>query len=62
MAVIFCETSNPTKWIIDEPPTVRITGRRCPDRGTIGRSSANRDNRMSTYEKAPCPKERMKAE
>jgi len=28
---------------------VRITGQRRPDRGTIGRSSANRDYRMSTY-------------
>jgi ribosome-associated toxin RatA of RatAB toxin-antitoxin module len=27
MAVILCETSNPTKRDIDEPPTVRITGR-----------------------------------
>ena len=29
---------------------VRITGQRRPDRGTIGRSSANRDYRMSTYD------------
>jgi hypothetical protein len=43
IAVIFCETSNPTKWVID----VRITGQRRPDRGTIGRSGANRDYRMS---------------
>ena len=28
---------------------VQITGQRRPDRGTIGRSSANRDYRMSTY-------------
>ena len=28
---------------------VRITGQRRPDRGTIGRSGANRDYRMSTY-------------
>jgi hypothetical protein len=28
---------------------VRITEQRRPDRGTIGRSSANRDYRMSTY-------------
>jgi hypothetical protein len=48
MAVIFCETSNPTKRVIDEPPMVRITGRHRPDRGTIGRSGANRDYRMST--------------
>jgi hypothetical protein len=27
MAVIFYETSNPTKRVIAEPPTVRITGR-----------------------------------
>jgi hypothetical protein len=47
IAVIFCETSNPTKRVIDEPPMVRITGQRRPDRGTIGRSSANRDYRMS---------------
>src|ERR1700720_711174 len=49
MAVIFCETSNPTKCVIDEPPTVRITGRHRPDRGTIGGSGAARDYRMSTY-------------
>jgi hypothetical protein len=30
---------------------VRITGRDCPDRGTIGGSGANRDYRMSTYGK-----------
>jgi hypothetical protein len=42
------ETSNPTKQVIDEPPNVRITGQSCPDRGTIGRSSTNRDYRMST--------------
>jgi hypothetical protein len=30
---------------------VRITGRHCPDRGTIGGSGANRDYRMSTYDK-----------
>ena len=35
---------------IDQPPTVRITGRHRPDRGTIGGSGANRDYRMSTYE------------
>jgi hypothetical protein len=29
---------------------VRITGRDCPDRGTIGGSGANRDYRMSTYD------------
>jgi hypothetical protein len=28
---------------------VRIPGQRRPDRGTIGRSRANRDYRMSTY-------------
>ena len=39
--------SNPTKQVIDEPPKVQITGQSCPDRGTIGRSSANRDYRMS---------------
>jgi hypothetical protein len=50
MAVIFCETSNPTKRVIDEPPTVRITGQRRPDRGTFGKSSADRDYRMSTYD------------
>ena len=50
MAVIFCETSKPTKWVIMiEPPMVRITGQRRPDRGTIGRSGAHRDYRMSTY-------------
>jgi hypothetical protein len=49
IAVIFCETSNPTKQVINDPPMVRITGQRRPDRGTIGRSGANRDYRMSTY-------------
>jgi hypothetical protein len=38
------------KMGIDQPPTVRITGRHRPDRGTIGGSGANRDYRMSTYE------------
>jgi hypothetical protein len=47
MAVIFCETSNPTKWVIDQPPTARITGRHRPDRGTIAR--ADRDYRMFTH-------------
>ena len=51
MAVIFCETSKPTKWVImAEPPMLRITGRCRPDRGTIGRSGAHRDYRMSTYD------------
>jgi hypothetical protein len=31
---------------------VRITGQHRPDRGTIGRSGATRDYRMSTYDKA----------
>jgi hypothetical protein len=39
IAVILCETSKPTKWVIDRPPKVRITGRHRPDRGTIGGSS-----------------------
>ena len=52
IAVIFCETSNPTKQVIDDPPMVQITGQRRPDRGTIGRSGANRDYRMSTYDRA----------
>jgi hypothetical protein len=46
------ETSNPTKQVIDQPPIVRITGQRRPVRGTIGRSGANRDYRMSTYDDA----------
>jgi len=33
-----------------EPPMVRITGQRRPDRGTIERSGAHRDYRMSTYD------------
>jgi hypothetical protein len=48
-ADLFWQTSNPTKQVIDEPPMVRITGQRRPDRGTIARSGANRDYRMSTY-------------
>jgi hypothetical protein len=51
-AVIFCEMSNPTKRVIDEPPTARITGRHRPDRGTIGRSSTNRDYRVSRHDDA----------
>jgi hypothetical protein len=41
---------------------VLVVSRHRPDRGTIGGSRADRDYRMSTYDKAPCPKERMKAE
>jgi hypothetical protein len=53
MAVIFCETSKPTKWVIMvEPPMVRITGQRRPDRGTIGRSGTHRDYRMSRHDSA----------
>ena len=48
VAVILCETSNPAKQVIDEPPKVRITGQPCPDRGTIDRSNTDRDYRMST--------------
>src|ERR1700732_5098517 len=33
-------------------PTVRITGQRRPDRGTIGGSSADRDYGMSKYDNA----------
>ena len=32
-----------------EAPMVRTTGRRRPDRGTIGRSGTHRDYRMSRY-------------
>src|SRR5262249_18960626 len=39
----------PDKASHHEPPNVRITGQSFPDRGTIGRSSADRDYRMSTY-------------
>jgi hypothetical protein len=46
IAVIFCETSNPTKRVINEPPIVRITGQNLPDRDTTGRSRADRDYRM----------------
>ena len=41
-----------THRVINEPPMVRITEQRRPDRGTIGRSNADRDYRMSTYDKA----------
>ncbi|MGH6848076.1 MAG: hypothetical protein ACREC0_11760 [Methylocella sp.] len=51
-AVIFCETPNPTKQGIDEPPMARITWQRRLDRGAIGRSDANRDYRMSACDKA----------
>jgi hypothetical protein len=37
MAVILCETSNPTKRVIDEPSTARITG----DTARIAALSAN---------------------
>jgi hypothetical protein len=50
--VIFCETSKPTKWVIDQPPILRITGHRLPERDTIGRSRADRDYRMSRHDKA----------
>ena len=46
-----CETSKPTKWVIDQLPVLRITRRRLPDRDTIG-SRADRDYRMSTYDNA----------
>jgi hypothetical protein len=49
IGVIFCETSRPIKWGIDESPKVRITGRHRPDRGTIGGSRADRDYPMSIY-------------
>src|SRR5262249_46010243 len=39
----------PDKASHHEPPNVRITGQSFPDRRTIGRSSADRDYRMSTY-------------
>jgi hypothetical protein len=52
ITVIFWETSNPTKQVIYEPPTVRITGRHRPDRGTIGGSRADRDYRMSRHDNA----------
>jgi hypothetical protein len=52
MAVIFRETSNPTKQVIHESPMARITGRHRPDRGTIGGSGADRDYRISTYNNA----------
>src|SRR3984893_19087046 len=58
MAVIFCETSNPTKRVINEPPILRITGRSLPDRDTIGKSSADRDYRMSTYDNVGWSKEK----
>ncbi|MGC2221035.1 MAG: hypothetical protein WA624_01005 [Methylocella sp.] len=57
--VIFCETSKPTKWVIDQPPILRITGRYRPDRDTIGGSRADRDYRMSTYDKAEKPTDRI---
>jgi hypothetical protein len=47
---------------ITEIVEVLVVSRHRPDRGTIGGSRADRDYRMSTYDKAPCPKERMKAE
>jgi hypothetical protein len=33
--------SKPTKWIMIEPPMVRIVGRSRPDRGTIGPSGTS---------------------
>jgi hypothetical protein len=52
MAVIFCETSTPSKQVIHESPIVRISGLHRPDRGTIGGSGADRHYQMSTYHKA----------
>jgi hypothetical protein len=49
LAIACAQSFNPTKRVIDEPPIVRITGRHRPDRGTIGRSSANRDYRVSIH-------------
>src|ERR1700730_12907466 len=48
----FLSCANAHFSVIDEPPMVRITGQRRPDSGPIGRSSANRDYRMSTYDRA----------
>jgi hypothetical protein len=45
--------STPSKWVIDEHQTVRITGRHRPHRGTIGGSGADRGYRMSTYDMTP---------
>jgi hypothetical protein len=42
--------TKPTKWVIDQPPMVRITGRSRPDCGTIGRSGADRDYQMSRHD------------
>jgi hypothetical protein len=47
IAAVFCETSKPTKQVIDEPPKVRITGQSCPDRGTIDRTDADRDYQIA---------------
>jgi hypothetical protein len=47
-AVIFCETSGPTKWDIDESPAGNHRRHR-PDGGTISGSRADRDYRMSIY-------------
>jgi hypothetical protein len=48
IAVIFCETSRPTKWDIDESPAANHRRHR-PDGGTISGSRADRDYRMSIY-------------
>src|SRR5215212_5770743 len=39
IAVVFCDTSKPTKWVIDQPPMVETTGPQRPDHGTIGQSA-----------------------
>ncbi len=61
IAVIFCETSNPTKRVIDKSPMVQITRQRRPVGGTICRSGADRDYRMSTYDNAQDDSSRAEA-
>src|SRR4051794_8065242 len=39
IAVVFCDTAKPTKWVIDQPPMVETTGPQRPDHGTIGQSA-----------------------
>ncbi len=48
-AMILSKLGSAAIWSSEYPPTVRITWQRRPDRGTIGRSSALTDYRMSIY-------------
>jgi hypothetical protein len=49
MAVIFCETSNPTKRVIENLRSCESPGDTARIATLIGESGADRDYRMSTH-------------